>query len=177
MDFKEQYALATKLHAYVRDWRGGVLNTVAVIEKDIAQIISHYFCKEERRDVFFSEIATAEFFSYRNKISILKEILQKDYAFFLEEHPDLTKELGEIGEFRNILAHATLDVTDNALRRNPKDGVGFVSFQDGERVVKVFTEGDFNDWNGRMGTVSSYIEDLKAILGILSELGRTRMHQ
>ena len=168
MDFKEKYELAARLHAYVRDWRGRVLNTVAVMEKEIAQIISHYFCAEERRDFFFSEIA--RFLSYRNKVSILKQILQKDYVFFSREHPDLTKELEEIGAFRNILAHATLDVTDNALRRKPKDAVGFVSFEDGERVVKVFAEADFNDWNGRMGNVSSDIADLKAILGIPSEL-------
>ncbi len=169
MDYKEKHRLAVQLHAYVREWRGAVLNHVAVIEKEIAHIISHYFCKEEKRDVFYSEIATAEFFSYRNKVSILKKILQKEYDFFWKEHSNLTKELGKIGDFRNVMAHATIDVTDDALRRHPKKGVGFVSFQNGQRIVQVLTEADFNDWNGRMGTVSSDIDDLKRILGIRRE--------
>jgi hypothetical protein len=166
MDYKEKRRSAEKLHAYVREWRGDVLNHVAVIEKEIAAIISHYFCEEERRSFFYSEVATAEFFTYRNKVSILKRLLKKDYDFFWVGHSYLTKELGEIGEFRNILAHATIDVSDEALSRQPKDGVGFVSFSDGERVVRVFTEADFNDWGGRMGTVSGDIEDLIRILGV-----------
>ena len=37
--------------------------------------------------------------------------------------------------FRNILAHATLDVSEGALHKEEISGVGFVRYKDGERVV------------------------------------------
>ena len=37
--------------------------------------------------------------------------------------------------FRNILAHATLDVSEGALHKEEISGVGFVRYKDGERAV------------------------------------------
>jgi hypothetical protein len=152
--------LAQRLHSYVRDWRGRVLNTVAVIERDIALLISSYFCEEEKKYFFFSEVATSHFFSFRSKINILKKILKKDYQFCLDQNPDFFREIERVIEFRNLIAHSPIDTSDEALERDPKEGVGFVSYSDGVKSIKVITEAGFNEMNGIMGNVSSELATL-----------------
>jgi len=166
MEYDQKVALAKRMHAYARDWRGRVLNTAAVIERDIALIIAHYFCTDEKKLFFFSEVATSHFFSFRSKIMILKKILKKDYQFFLENCPNLLGNLEKVKNYRNVIAHSTLDVTDDALKRKPEKGIGFIRYQDGSRSVNVLSEIDFNEWNGVMGNVSSDLSTLKMILGI-----------
>jgi hypothetical protein len=160
MEHDEKIRLAQRLHSYARDWRGRILNTTAVIERNIALLISSYFCKEEKKYFFFSEVATSHFFSFRSKINILRQILRKDYQFFLDRNPAFFKEIEKVIKFRNLIAHALIDVSDEALKRNPKEGVGFVSYSDGVKSIKVFTEADFNEMNGIMGNVSSELATL-----------------
>ena len=157
MNDDEKVKAVQSIHAHVRDWRGRLLNSAAVNERQIAQIITWYFCDERRRDFFFSEIATSYFFSLRAKIDILSKILKTDYEFFLDEQPDFLKDVNEMKYFRNLLAHATLDLSDKALSRDPRKGVGFLQFHDGKREVKVVTEEDFNNWNATCGMVSSFL--------------------
>jgi hypothetical protein len=160
MEHDEKIRLAERLHSYVRDWRGRILNTVAVIERNIALLISSYFCREEKKYFFFSEIATSHFFSFGSKINILKKILKKDYQFCLDQNPDFFREIERVMEFRNLIAHAPIDISDEALERDPKEGVGFVSYSDGVKSIKVFSEADFNEMSGIMGNVTSELATL-----------------
>jgi hypothetical protein len=160
MEHHEKIRLAQRMHSYVRDWRGRILNSMAVIERDTALLISSYFCKEEKKYFFFSEVAISHFFSLRSKINILRKILKKDYQFCLDQNPDFFKEIERVMEFRNLIAHAPIDVSDEALNRDPKEGVGFVSYSDGVKSIKVFNEADFNEMNGIMGNVSSELATL-----------------
>lgn len=160
MEHKEKVIRAQQLHSYVREWRGRILNTMAVAERNIALLISSYFCKEEKKYFFFSEVATSHFFSLRSKVNILKKILKKDYQFCLDQEPNFFKNLETVIEFRNLIAHATIDVSDDALKRDPREGVGFVSYSEGVKSIKVFNEVDFNEMNGIMGDISSELETL-----------------
>ena len=59
----ERQRLAGVLHESVRQMRGRFLNTVAVIDIELAWVISQYFCSDDARSaIFMSEIATKEFF-------------------------------------------------------------------------------------------------------------------
>ena len=52
---EEKVAAASKLHEKARYLRGRFLNHVAVIEKEIAVILTEYFCTEDetKRELFF----------------------------------------------------------------------------------------------------------------------------
>jgi hypothetical protein len=82
----ETIILARILHQTAREMRGRILNSVAVIDVQLAEIISHYFCdSENRRALFMSEIATSQFFSLRSKENILKKNYKIRMQFLLRQ--------------------------------------------------------------------------------------------
>lgn len=77
--YKQKVVAAKRLHEKARYLRGRFLNSVAVIERDIAAIITEYFCTtdEAKRELFF--IKVAEKLSLQKKKEILIEIVKADY--------------------------------------------------------------------------------------------------
>lgn len=170
MDYNEKVTKASIMHSVARVWRGDVLNHSAVIEKEIAMIISKYFCKPEREALFTSEIALQGFFSFRNKARILR-IIAEDYDFVFKDSPKFFDEMEKIMTYRNKLAHATLDFTEESLMRDPKDGITLVFYKKGRKRTEVFNYDLREDWNVRMNMVSSKIKDLMNVIGIRKEYG------
>ena len=64
MEYDEQYHKCKQIHEKARYFRGRFLNFVAVIERDIALLLTDYFCTvcSDKRELFFKNIATAPFF-------------------------------------------------------------------------------------------------------------------
>jgi hypothetical protein len=144
---EETIRLARILHETARQMGGRILNSVAVIDVQLAEIISHYFYdRENRRALFMSEIATSHFFSLRSKEAILKKIVGSECSFFLENDPGLFKEFENIRNLRNDLAHATIDVSREALLRG-STSAGFVSFRDGVPRVRTVTQAEADDYD------------------------------
>ena len=146
--------------------RGTLLNTVAVLDAQIAEIISHYFCNvEHRRALFMSDIATAQFFSLRMKEAVLKKIVKLECGFYLERNPGLFKEFEAIRNFRNDLAHAIIDVSEEALIRGPTESIGFVSFKDGKEHTRRVTPAEADSYNARAGMLLGNLKEIALILG------------
>ncbi len=122
-----------RLHQYVRNWRGQLINSVSVIDLRLALVISKFFAKEERFLLFFSEMATSRSMTFRKKRDMLRIIFQQDPLFETAKERNLLKELEDIGNFRNVLAHSVLDVSGAALAKTPQEGVGFVSYKGGQK--------------------------------------------
>ena len=149
-----------KLHERARYLRGRFLNSVAVIERDIAVILTEYFCTidEEKRELFFEKVA--EKFSLQKKKEILIEIVKKDYPRYWEENKEFLNSLQQIQEFRNKLAHSVLDVSDEALQRPLEEGVGFIQWKNGAPI----TDAQFQDWEVKANMLSSTLSDIKRLL-------------
>lgn len=159
-EYKKKVAAAKKIHEKARYLRGRFLNSVAAIERDIAVILTEYFCTEDecKRDLFFNKVAGK--FSLNKKKEILIEIVKNDYPRYWEEHKRFVIDLQSIQEFRNKLAHSVVDVSDEALRRSIDKGVGFVQWKQGEPV----TDEEFENWEVRANMVSSVLSDIKRLL-------------
>jgi len=162
MEHNEKVNAAKKIHERARYYRGRFLNSVAVIERDIAMILTDYFCTkdEEKRELFFRNIATAPSFSLKTKKDILVKIVKKDYPIYWDNNSDVLRHFEEIIEFRNKLAHSIVDVSDEALKRPIEDGIGFVEWQEGKPI----TQEDFDDLDAWATTVNSCLNDIRRLL-------------
>jgi len=63
-------------------------------------------------------------------------------------------------QFRNKLAHSVVDVSDLALSRPLKEGVGFVDWKAGEPI----TDLAFEEWEVKTSMVSSCLSEIKRLL-------------
>lgn len=159
---RERTRAAEKIHEKARYLRGRFLNSVAVIERDIALILTDYFCTvdEEKRKLFFKRIATGHFFSLKVKKDVLFEIVRSDYPSYWKENKEELKYLDKIIEFRNKLAHSIVDVSDEALSRPLEHGIGFVEWNTGKPV----TDEEFEDWELKTTTVLECLSGIRMLL-------------
>lgn len=153
---------AEKIHEKARYLRGRFLNSVAVIERHVALILTDYFCTsdQEKRGLFFYHIVTAPFFSLKNKVDVLFRIVQKDYPRYWDEHGNILKDLEDILAFRNKLAHSVVDVSGTALERPLEDGIGFIDWKAGEPI----TDKQFQDWEVKANMVLTCLIEIKRLL-------------
>ena len=158
--YLKKHIAAKKIHEKARCLRGRFLNSVAVIERDIALILTEYFCTEDenKRNLFFNKVAGR--FSLNAKKEVLIDMVKNDYPRYWQEHKQFLTDLQHIQEFRNKLAHSVVDVSDEALCRPVEKGVGFVQWKQGEPV----TDEEFEDWEVRANTVHSVLTDIKRLL-------------
>lgn len=158
--YRKSVAAAKKLHEKARYLRGRFLNSVAVIERDIAVILTEYFCTEDekKRALFFSKVT--EKISLNKKKEILIDIVKNDYPRYWEENKQFLTDLQNIQEFRNKLAHSVIDVSEEALARPIEEGIGFVQWGKGKPI----TDRDFEEWEVRANMVSTTLLDIKRLL-------------
>ncbi|MFX0201614.1 MAG: hypothetical protein ACFFCW_36325 [Candidatus Hodarchaeota archaeon] len=159
-EYKKKVKAVQRLHEKARYLRGRFLNSVAVIERDIATILTEYFCTidEEKRELFFNKVA--EKLSLQKKKEILIEIVKADYPRYWEENKEFLNSLQQIQEFRNKLAHSVLDVSDDALARPIEEGAGFIQWRKGAPV----TDEEFEEWEVKANMLSSTLSDIKRLL-------------
>jgi hypothetical protein len=160
--YKQKIVATEKLHEKARYLRGRFLNSVAVIERDIAAILTEYFCTidEAKRELFF--IKVAEKLSLQKKKEILIEIVKADYPKYWGENKEFLNSLHQIQELRNKLAHSVLDVSDEALARPIEEGVGFIQWQKGVLI----TDEEFQDWEVKASMLLSTLSDIKRLLPV-----------
>ena len=164
-DYDKKVSTAQKYHGLAREIRGRYLNSVAVLDTYLAEIITDYFCKKgQRKDLFFSEIATGQHLSLRNKKDILWKIMNIELKPYLKDYKDLNKKIDSILIFRNKLAHATIDVSEEALSVDKVIGVGFVEYKDGKRVVHYFTKEESEYKQAELNTLLGDIKGIKTLL-------------
>ena len=157
---REEHIAASKIHERARQFRGVFLNYIAVIERDIALLLTEHFCREDptKQQMFFDEIACK--FTLDRKRALLIEILKSDYPTYWRENGKLLQDLQLLQSFRNKLAHSVVDVSPEALRRPIEQGVGFVQWEAGAPI----TEQEMDDWCVRANMVSSTLASIKALL-------------
>jgi hypothetical protein len=159
-EYKKKVRTVEKIHEKARYLHGRFLNSVAVIERDIAVILTEYFCREDefKKDLFFNQVA--EKFSLNKKKDILIEIVKNDYPRYWEENKQFLINLQSIQEFMNKLAHSVVDVSDEALHRPINEGIGFIQWKRGAPI----TDREFEEWEVKANMVSSILIDIKRLL-------------
>lgn len=159
-DTPENFRAAGRLHARAREFRGEFLNSVAVIEHDIAKLLTDYFCRDDsaKQELFFERIACR--MSLEEKRSILVAIVKEDYPSYWEEHASFLNDIQQLQGFRNKLAHSVLDVSDEALSRPIEAGVGFIQWKAGAPV----TQSEFDDWCVRANMVLGTLNEIRMLL-------------
>jgi hypothetical protein len=151
---------AKAIHERARQFRGRFLNSIAVIDHEICQFLTEYFCQndDKKRELFFTDIA-ARMTSESRRV-LLTNIVKQDYPETWGEYKSLIQDLKLYQEFRNKLSHSMIDVSDAALARPLKDGIGFIQWKDAQPI----TEEEFNDWDARAATSYGILSDLKRML-------------
>ena len=150
---------------FADDLRGRYLSFTSVLETMLSEIITKYFCNnDQRKGLFFTEIANGQAMSFSIKINILSKIIKKDYRDILLKYPDIIKRLNVIRDFRNKLAHAAVDLSEDALEKDGRFGVGFITFKNGKRHIKhVSLEDSINNYHD-IAKVILILRELKGLL-------------
>jgi len=158
----EKIKAAQQIHERARYMRGRFLNSVAVIERDIALILTDYFCTSDpaKRELFFRHVLAAPVFTLRAKKDALIRIMKNDYPRYWDENSEVLKALDDIMAFRNRLAHSIVDVSDSALARRLEEGIGFVDWKQGEPV----TDAQFQEWEVKINMVATCLIEIKRLL-------------
>jgi hypothetical protein len=79
MDEAERINAARHIHERARYLRGRFLNSVAVIERKVALLLTQYFCTSdpEKQELFFRHVVTAPAFTLRAKKDVLIRIIKR----------------------------------------------------------------------------------------------------
>ncbi|WP_199120533.1 hypothetical protein [Pedobacter sp. ASV28] len=127
------------------EYRGHIIHTSTIIEKDIDIIIVMYFKMRVDRQVEFIELILDRT-SYDSKIAILEQILKKHYYKTYDQECSKTiASLREIKDIRNKFAHDTVYTSYNKNEKIPKE-FSLVNFRN-SMSVKDFTKGEFKVFN------------------------------
>lgn len=161
MTYEERIRSAGRIHERARYLRGSFLNSVAVGEREIAHILTDYFCTssdQAKKTFCYENLVTV--LSLQRKKNLLIKILKKDYPRYWERNAEIMTELDKVQEFRNKLAHSVVDVSDEALARPIEQGIGFVDWDDGAPI----TERAFQDWEVKVNMVNTCLVEIKRLL-------------
>jgi hypothetical protein len=156
----EKETAARALHAKAREYRGSFLNSLACIESKLDHWLTDYFSASSigKRKLLFEEIITK--IQIGRKKKILLKIIQTDYPIYWKEHETILRELQNIIDFRNGLAHSLLDVSDSALARPASEGIGFSDWKNGLPI----TDREFDEWRVKANMIYSCLGDLDVLL-------------
>jgi len=164
----ERFQAYRKLHESVREIRGRILNSVAVIDVKISEILTAYFCNDDKkRALLMSEVFSNQAYGLRTKIMLLETIVKRDFDFYIKDKDNdcLFKDLDRLRKFRNDLAHATIDVSEKAHKNADKE-VGFVFYKNGERKTKIVSFKKADDYRVKANMVSGCLTEIGRLLGI-----------
>ncbi len=111
------------------------------IELLVGDIISRHFCpEEERHSLLFSLVINETDLTFSSKINIFSQLLQLKYPDLLNRYPKVIDDLEKVRRFRNRIAHAMLDATEEFLGKKYEDRIQLVYYKGGEEKKQVVTE-------------------------------------
>lgn len=114
-------------------YRGEILHSCTILEKDIEEVIGKYFTINEDRAIDFL-LMVLDRLTFDSKISILDLILKKTFSeTYNKKYEKLFTELRIVKENRNIMAHNIVLVSDDYIKPI-KQGIGFVNYRNSVNV-------------------------------------------
>ena len=141
--------------------RAPCLDQAVTIERLLTWIIAYHFCpEEERRILLYSLVINRPSFNFNRKIIVLDQILALKYPDLAESYPELTARLHEVRKFRNRIAHAEVDRSDEFLSRKVDDTIQLIFYKNGQTRTELVTTDDIRK---RLAECSSIILALAAL--------------
>ena len=135
-----------KLYALAQQFRGSFMEQAIWIDVIITDILAQYFVpNEDKRMLLSSDVLAGPDISFSGRISILERIISRSYSSFAQEAPKFCDRLNKIRRFRNRLAHAHLDTSDNLLAKWSGDRIQIIFYEDGQAKTQVITVKENND--------------------------------
>ena len=117
---------------FSRNLRGAFIDQAIWIDVILTDILARYFVSDkDKRMLFNSDVLTGRDSTFSGRIDILEKVVNKSFADFKKQNTELFKKLDKIRRFRNKLAHAHLDTSENYLSKNKEDMIQLVFYEDG----------------------------------------------
>lgn len=119
-------------HNLDNNTRGAFLVQANWIESDLDTVLSFIFCgdNEEQRNLLKSTLLKKNTFD--SKSQILMSLIRITRPDLIEKYEGLKGKFDSIRKFRNKLAHASLYLDDEFIKKNPKDRILIKIFEDGK---------------------------------------------
>jgi hypothetical protein len=90
---------------------GEIIASVSALERIMDSFIAEHFCKEkDSKKELCNLILSTNRITYESKREVLHHILNKHFPSFIKSHPTVLKDMQDIGELRNVMAHGLLDI-------------------------------------------------------------------
>jgi len=102
--------------------RGSVLNAVTGLEMSIDLYITHYFTNDDIKSEELMNLIIAPRMSFENKVQVLMVLIERYDSSIIEENKSMNRDLINIIEERNIIAHYPLDITPPGLKTYYESG-------------------------------------------------------
>jgi len=118
--------------------RGSYLHRAIVIDYLISDIVSNHFCSDREKTKFLFSVISKEV-NFSRKIRIFKQILEACYPDLSKKYKNLSKELNSVGEFRNKIAHAMLDSSQEFLEEKHEDRIQLIFYSKGKEEKLTIT--------------------------------------
>jgi hypothetical protein len=97
-------------------YRGKVIDITIFLEMVLAQILSKYFTQDEEKESVLNSFVFDRM-QLSSKFNLLKKILKTNHIKIWEKYDTDIKEIGELIDFRNNLAHSMLDTTPDYINK------------------------------------------------------------
>jgi hypothetical protein len=154
-----------KVHTLATRIRGDFMGQAIAIDILIADILANYFTpNNERRMLLQSEVFSTSTFG--KNINVLKAVVKHSFASFNKSNPEVLSDLDELRMFRNKLAHALLDLSDEWMAQGHTDRIRLLSFNKGKPVHSIITIEDSNKALGKASVILFGLVNLqKMVLG------------
>ena len=125
--------------------RGELINQTIMIERAMEQYLVQHFCTESDRQIELLEtLLSTTHVSFFAKLEVVIIILERHDPTFLYAYPDVKKELTDIMEQRNIIAHSVLDFS-NIMRNNANSKIVVTKYRGKKPKPIEYDEKRFNN--------------------------------
>ncbi len=163
MNYDEKVKAAQEIHEKAKQFRGHFINSVAVIEQEIALILTEYYSRTDVPEEYKKVLRDArkcKFQKLDKNTNALLKIIKNYYLNYWDRYCCILEDIDKIRVFRNKIAHSPVDISEDALNRPIQEGVGFIEWNKG----KPLSEADFQDWNARTNMIVGTLRDIKRVL-------------
>ncbi len=131
---KEQFIYLTTvnfLFSQSAKYRGKVIDITIILEMLLAQILSKYFTNDEEKEITINSFVFDRM-QLSSKFNLLKKILKIKHIKVWKKYQKDLKEIGELIEFRNNLAHSVLDSSEVYIESLKEKGINLAKTNKGD---------------------------------------------
>lgn len=121
--------------------RGAFMDQTIWLDTIITGLLVLYFTEDAKKQSVLGEALTGRDFSFSARIELLEKVVKLSFPAFVNAQHDLFTKLDEIRRFRNRLAHAQLDTSDEFLAKGGEQ-IRLAFYENGEEKHQIITFAD-----------------------------------